>query len=168
VATVARESYDPRLTRLYERLRAPRGVRSIYRGRPGAAVAIVRELRAGRAVGFLIDLPARVQSEPVRLFGARAAMPVGAARIALGRRAAVVVGTPAPRSRAEAQVRIERIPIEDLTSGPHAERALMTRLARALEARIAAWPEAWLGLYAPVAVEGTAPPPRLRRPSDPR
>jgi KDO2-lipid IV(A) lauroyltransferase len=170
VATVARESYDPRLTQLYDRLRGPRGVRSIYRGRPGAAAAIVRELRAGRAVGFLIDLPARVQSEPVRLFGAWAAMPVGAARIALGRRAAVVVGTPMPRAGAGPAVRIERIQTDDLAPDPDGARALTTRLARALDARIAAWPEAWLGLYAPggVEVNDPPPPPRLRRARDPR
>jgi len=69
VATVARESYDPRLTLLYERLRAPAGSAPSYRGRPGAVTAIVRELREGRAVGFLIDLPARVRSLREPLFG---------------------------------------------------------------------------------------------------
>ncbi len=138
VATVARESYDPRLTGLYDRLRAPRGVRSIYRGRPGAAVAIARELRAGRAVGFLIDLPARVPSRRCRLFGADADLPVGAARIALARRAAVLVGTTAP----DGTIRIRRI------AAPTVD-VLMDRLAAELEARIAAAPEAWLGLFAP-------------------
>jgi len=144
VATVARESYDPRLTALYDRLRAPRGVRAIYRGRPGAAVAIVRELRAGRAVGFLVDLPARVPSLPVRLFGAEADLPVGAARIALARRAAVLVGT-----ACEGIVRVRRIETADLVPGPEGESRLMARLAAELEARIAIRPEAWLGLFAP-------------------
>jgi KDO2-lipid IV(A) lauroyltransferase len=145
VATVARESYDPRLTALYDRLRAPRGVRAIYRGRPGAAAAIVRELRAGRAVGFLIDLPARVPSTRARLFGVEADIPVGAARIALARGAEVVVGTAAPSGR----VRIARIETADLPPGRAGEEALVERLVRALEARIAADPEAWLGLFAP-------------------
>jgi KDO2-lipid IV(A) lauroyltransferase len=145
VATVARESYDPRLTRLYERLRAPRGVRSIYRGSPGAARAILAELRAGRAVGFLVDLPSRVPSAPAPLFGAVAELPVGAARIALARRAAVVVGTCAPG----ASVRISAIETADLARGAAGEEALQARLAAALSARIAADPEAWLGLFAP-------------------
>jgi KDO2-lipid IV(A) lauroyltransferase len=145
VATVARESYDPRLTGLYERLRAPRGVRSIYRGRPGAATAIVRELRAGRAVGFLVDLPARVPSARARLFGVEADLPVGAARIALARRAAVVVGT-AGRDRT---IRIARIETAGLTAGAEGERVLVGRLAAELDARIAAGPTAWLGLFAP-------------------
>ncbi len=144
VATVARESYDPRFTRLYDRLRAPRGVRSIYRGRPGAAAAIVRELRAGRAVGFLIDLPSRVPSARCRLFGADADLPLGAARIAVARRAAVLVGT-AGRDRV---LRIRRVESAGL-AGRAGERVLLDRLAAELDARIAAGPEAWLGLFAP-------------------
>ena len=114
VATVARESYDPRLTGIYDRLRAPRGVRSIYRGSPGAATAIVRELRAGRAVGFLVDLPSRVPCASVRLFGVEADLPLGAARIALARRAAVVVGT-AGRDRT---IRIRRVDTAGLAARP--------------------------------------------------
>lgn len=144
VATVARESYDPRLTRLYDRVRGPRGVRSIYRGRAGAVTAIVRELREGRAVGFLIDVPARVPSAPATLFGAPADIPVGAARIALSRRAEVLLGTCAPRGI----VRIERIQTADLPRGRAGEQILIDRLARALDARIAADPEAWMGLFA--------------------
>lgn len=164
VATVARESYDARLTALYERLRAPRGVRSLYRGRPGAAAAVVRELRAGRAVGFLLDLPARVRSLDAPLFGAASPIPVGAARLALRRRCAVLVGTTVPASgaipdalqraparpeRAAAEVRIERISLDDLASGPAGEAALVARLAHQLGLRIAERPEAWIGLFAP-------------------
>jgi KDO2-lipid IV(A) lauroyltransferase len=145
VATVAKESYDPRLTGLYDRLRAPRGVRSIYRGRPGAATAIARELRAGRAVGFLIDLPSRVPCATLPLFGAEADVPLGAARIALARGAAVVVGT-AGRDRT---VRIARVDTGGLARGAEGERALMGRLAAELSARIAAGPEGWLGLFVP-------------------
>ena len=150
VATVARESYDPRLTAIYERLRAPRGVRSIYRGRPGAATAIVRELRAGRAVGFLIDLPSRVRSIRVPLFGVEQSVAVGAARIALARGVAIVVGTPVTSgSGGPLQLLVERVITHDLSPGAPGEATLTLRLARALEARIAARPEAWLGLFAP-------------------
>jgi Kdo2-lipid IVA lauroyltransferase/acyltransferase len=165
VVSVARESYDPRLTGLYDRLRAPRGVRSIYRGRPGAATAIVRELRAGRAVGFLIDLPARVPCARVPLFGAEADLPLGAARIALARGAAVLVGTAGGGT-----IRISRVETADLAGDPGAERTLMARLAAELDARIAACPEAWLGLFAPPrrAREEPAKLDSLRIPEDSR
>ena len=143
VATVARESYDPRLTGLYERVRAPRGVRSLYRGRPGAAAATVRELRAGRAVGFLVDLPARVPCDRVPLFGAEADVPVGAARIALRRGAAVVVGTCGPGP----WVRITAVETSDLARGQDGERELTRRLGAELGERIRGDPEAWLGLF---------------------
>jgi KDO2-lipid IV(A) lauroyltransferase len=156
VATVARESYDPRLTAIYERIRSPRGVRSIYRGRPGAAVAIARELAAGRAVGFLVDVPARVPSVPGRLFGMDTRIPVGPARIALARRAAVLIGTCAPPAPEEARargphlprVRITRISTDDLPRGKEGERILVERITKELDQRIAAWPVAWLGAFA--------------------
>jgi len=159
VTTVARESYDPRLTELYERVRRPRGVRSLYRGRPGVALSIARELAAGRAVGFLIDLPARVPSVSQRLFGAEQSIPVGPARIALARRAAVLLGTCAP-SRNEcndlhstdlrcSKVVISRISTEGSVEGPGAEAELVGRLVEELERRVAAWPEGWLGLFVP-------------------
>ena len=153
-ATVARESYDPRLTRLYEELRAPRGVRAIYRGQPGAATAIVRELRKGRAVGFLADLPSRVPSLPTRLFGAVADLPVGPARIALARGAAVLVGTCIPGGL----VRVTRLTSSDLAPGAEGERELLDRMAAALDERIALGPEAWLGLFAPPKVSGAPGP----------
>jgi KDO2-lipid IV(A) lauroyltransferase len=158
VATVARESYDPRLTSLYERLRAPRGVRSIYRGRPHAPKAIARELRAGRAVGFLVDLPSRVPCARTRLFGAEADVPVGAARIALARGATVVVGTVDVRAQA---IRIRRIETSDLGDRSHRVAGLMDRIVAELEARIAAAPECWLGLFSPPVVS-------LRTPRDSR
>jgi len=156
VATVARESYDPRFTELYERLRRPRGVRSFYRGRPGIALSITRELAAGRAVGFLVDIPARVPSATRRLFGADVLVPIGPARIALARRSAVLVGTCAPAGEVPSDtrvshpiVRISRVPLDDLDRDPCAEDVLVTRITQELERRIAAWPEAWLGSFVP-------------------
>jgi Kdo2-lipid IVA lauroyltransferase/acyltransferase len=172
VAAVARSSTDPRLTRLYERIRRPRGVRSIYRGTPGASVAIARELARGRAVGFLVDLPARVPCARAILFGEEADVPAGAARIALVRRAAVVVGTCAPRPRLQSDgdtedkplagacpsVIITRVRSDDLAPGPEGESELLFRLSRAVESRIAAWPEAWLGLFVSPRLRGADVP----------
>jgi Kdo2-lipid IVA lauroyltransferase/acyltransferase len=145
VATVARESYDPRLTSaVYERLRAPRGVRSIYRGESGAAIRVARELTRGGAVGFLIDLPSRaVPSLDVPLFGAPARVALGPARMALGLRAAVVVGT-----AARGRVVVRRLACDDLSPGEEGERALTRRIAAELDVRIRDTPTAWLGLFA--------------------
>lgn len=144
VTTVARESYDPRLTTLYERVRGPRGVRSIYRGSPGAVRAIWRALDAGRAVGFLVDLPTRVPSVGCRVFGEDADVALGPAQIALARGTPVLVGTPAPGSDGVV-VRIARIESDDAAT----PSALTSRLADALTERVAVMPEVWLGLFTP-------------------
>ena len=89
-ATVARESYDPRFTRLYERLRGGHGVRVVWRSRPGAAAGIVRVLRGGGVLGLPMDLRSRVPSLAAPFLGHAAPTPVGPARLAL-------IG-PAPRS----------------------------------------------------------------------
>jgi KDO2-lipid IV(A) lauroyltransferase len=149
VHTVARASYDPRLTAIYERIRRPRGVRSIYRGSIGAVRAIARALHRGEAVGFLIDLPARVPSIGCRLFGEDSPVALGAAEVALSRGAPVLVGTPAP-GPGRAQVQVTRIPTaEDEPSVGLSPDRLTELLAIELGRRIAAHPEAWLGLFAP-------------------
>jgi KDO2-lipid IV(A) lauroyltransferase len=167
VATVARESYDPRLTAaVYERLRAPRGVRSIYRGEPAVAVRIARELQRGGAVGFLVDLPARgVASTRTDLFGAPADLAVGPARIALALGAAVVVGT-----AADGCVTVRRVASADLAPGADGERALTDRLSAELDRRIRDAPAAWLGLWSAGDVRPAAliAPQELNPSEDPR
>jgi len=156
LATVARESYDPRFTAIYERIRAPRGVRSIYIGKPRTAFTVARELAAGRVVGFLVDVPARVPSITAPLFGTPTRIPIGPARIALARRAAVLVGTCAPPTDdclkpgglSVARVRITRIPIEDLHVQKRDAQILVHRITDELGRRIAAWPYGWLGGFA--------------------
>lgn len=162
MTAVAREGFDARMTRLYEKLRAPRGVRSIFRNRPELPLVIVRELAAGRAVGLLIDLPARVPCAKMKLFGESIDMPVGAAKIALARRAALVVGTCVPGQGSAgifnsppASVRIERIDFSDLERTPENELELLGRIARVLDARVKQWPEAWLGLFASARLRET-------------
>jgi KDO2-lipid IV(A) lauroyltransferase len=143
LVTLAREAYDPRLTSLYDRLRAPRGVRAIYRGRPGAAARIVRALRSGLVLGMPMDLRSRVASIDAPFLGRLASTAVGPARIALRIGAPVVVGTYAPGDR----VTMTRIPTSDLTPGPEGERTLTTRVNEALSARILAAPEAWVWMH---------------------
>ncbi len=130
----------------------------------------MRELRAGRAVGFLIDLPSRVRSIDAPLFGVEARVAVGAARIALARDAAIVVGTPVPSdTKGRLRLLVERVSTGDLAPGPMREARLTARLARVLEARIAAHPEAWLGLFAPARPRDAEPAaPQLRCHDDPR
>ncbi len=150
---VAREAYDPRLTRLYDRLRGGRGLPTIYRGGPGAAAALLRTLRRGHVLGIPMDLASRVPSIDVPFLGHDAPTPVGPARLALRTGAAVVVGVPSPIDRsadpapAALELAITRIETRDLAATPEGEHTLTARINDALSARIRALPEAWVWMH---------------------
>ncbi len=148
LTTLARESYDPRLNDLYDRLRGARGVRVIYRGHAAAPGRIVRTLRANGLLGAPMDLRSRVPSIDAPLFGRLAPTAIGPARIALRTGAAVVVGTAAPAGGASLTVTATRIPTADLPTGPAGERALTERINAELSARILALPEHWVWMHA--------------------
>lgn len=145
--TIAREAYDPRLTRIYERLRGGRGVRVVWRSAPGAAAALLRTLRAGGMLGLPMDLASRVPSVEAPFLGAPAPTPVGPARLALRTRAAVVVGTVAPGAGGDPRVTATRIETGDLTPGRAGELELTTRINDELSRRIRALPEEWVWMH---------------------
>lgn len=159
ITVVAREAYDPRLTRLYERLRDRRGVRTVYRGAAGAGIALVRVLRRGEVLGIPMDLASRVPSVDAPLLGHPAPTPVGPARIALRTGAAVVVGTAAPRPAghggkvpeapidATVGIEVRRIRTDDLAPDADGERALTARINAELGARILALPHGWVWMH---------------------
>jgi KDO2-lipid IV(A) lauroyltransferase len=160
LATLARESYDPRFTRLYERLRGSRGVRVVWRspiaGARGAApgarsmattMGIVRTLRSGGILGMPMDLRARVPSCEAEFLGHPAATPVGPARIALRTGAAVVVGTVAPAGDSLV-ITATRIPTSGLDGdADEAARGLTLRINAELSRRILAIPHAWVWVH---------------------
>ena len=140
VATLARESYDPRLTALYDRVRGGRGIESIYRGRPGAELAVVRALRRGNLVGFPMDLPGRGMAHiEVPFLGGTQRMAAGRASIALRTGANLVVGTPSRGEGDGLVVTVERVNIE---AGDGVEQ-LTRRVAERLDRRIRGLPERW-------------------------
>jgi KDO2-lipid IV(A) lauroyltransferase len=143
--TIARESYDPRLTALYEQLRGGRGVRAIYRGDASAPVRMVRTLRRGELLGVPMDLLSRVSSIDVPFLGHAASTPVGPARIALRTGARVVVATIAPAATGDGALALTVTPIAtgDLGPGVAGELELTKRLNDELSARILALPRAW-------------------------
>lgn len=146
--TIARESYDPRLTSLYEKLRGGRGVRAIYRGEARAPVAMVRTLRKGELLGVPMDLRSRVPSIDVPFLGHATSTPVGPARIALRTGACVVVATIAPKPNGALALTVTPIATGDLLPGAAGELALTTRLNDELSARILALPRAWPWMHA--------------------
>jgi Kdo2-lipid IVA lauroyltransferase/acyltransferase len=148
LTTIARESYDPRFSRLYERLRAACGVRVIWRGSPGAPTRIVRTLRAGGVLGIPMDLRSRVPCCASPFLGHEAPTPVGPAHIALRTGAAVVVGTVAPGPELRLSITATRIETADLNrTGTGAARVLTSRINAELSRRILALPQAWVWMH---------------------
>lgn len=136
ITVVAREPYDPRFAPLYDRLRGGRGVRAIYRGAPGAGVALVRALRKGGVLAIPMDLATRASSIVAPFLGIPARTAVGPARLAIRTGAVVVVGAASPEG-----MFFERLPsLAD-------ENELTARINAALSARILAWPTAWLWMH---------------------
>jgi KDO2-lipid IV(A) lauroyltransferase len=138
LTVVAREAYDPRFTRLYEKLRGGRDVHAIYRGARGAASGLLRVLRRSEVLGIPMDLASRVPSIEVPFLGRPAKTAVGPARLALRTGAAVVVGTPVPGGA----LRITRI-----ASDAADEAELTARINDEISARIRALPEEWVWMH---------------------
>jgi KDO2-lipid IV(A) lauroyltransferase len=155
LVTLARESYDPRFSRLYERLRNRTGVTVVWRASQYAAFGILRTLRRGHVLGIPMDLRSRVPSVDALFLGHLAPTPVGPARIALKTRAAVVVGTAAPnpvnRSRWAAEgslvVTATRITTADLEPDEAGVLELTTRINAELSRRILALAHAWVWMH---------------------
>jgi KDO2-lipid IV(A) lauroyltransferase len=146
---VAREAYDPRMTRLYDRLRGGRGLPTIYRGAPNAASRLLRALRRGEVLGIPMDLASRVPSIEVPFLGHPARTARGPARLALRAGAAVVVGVPTSvdgRAK-ELVLAVTRIATDDLDASDDAERALTTRINDVLSARIRELPASWVWMH---------------------
>jgi lauroyl/myristoyl acyltransferase len=139
---LARESYDPRLTRVYDDLRARLGVRAIYRGQPGAAVRIVRTLRRGSVLGIPMDLRTRAPSTDAPFLGVAAPTVIGPARLALRTGAAVVVGSIERRGQHLA-VTATRLHTADARRARNPVQALTERLNEEISRRILTLPEEW-------------------------
>jgi len=164
LVTVARDSYDPRFSRMYENLRSAHGVGVVWRARPGAATRIVRTLREGGVLGMPMDLRARVSSLDAPFLGHDAPTASGPARIALRTGSAVIVGTVAPAAEETAGgdvpsqfpagsemrgivITATRIPTRDLPRGPAGIHQLTSRINRELSHRILAIPHAWVWMH---------------------
>lgn len=144
---VGKETSDPRTTALVEQLRTQGALHTIWRGRPGAVREMLRALKGGHLLGFLIDQDTSVQSVWVPFFGRPAKTPRAAAELALRTGAAAVLGfcvrTP------EGRYRISMRAVAKPSSGD-AEAdvvALTATLTSGIEAAIRQTPEQWVWMH---------------------
>jgi KDO2-lipid IV(A) lauroyltransferase len=147
LVALARESYDPRFSRLYERMRGAHGVRVVWRAAPGAAVRILRTLRQGAVLGVPMDLRSRVPSCDAPFLGHPAPTAIGPARIALRARVPVVVGTAAPGDDGGLVVTATRIDTTGLARDEAGARVLTSLINAELSRRILTLPHAWVWMH---------------------
>ena len=142
MAVVAREVEEKGLQQLLAGLRERFGTRTIVRGAEGAARQLLGALRRGGALGMLIDQDTKVEGVWVPFFGRPAFTPVGAAKIALRQKAAVV---PTFIERRDDGTHLARFhPPLELPDDPTEATALMT--AR-IEEQVRKRPEQWVWMH---------------------
>ncbi|MFT3839201.1 MAG: lysophospholipid acyltransferase family protein [Myxococcaceae bacterium] len=143
--TIAKETSDPRTTRLIERFRESSKLKSIWRGKDGAAKAMLRALKSGEILGLLIDQDTDVQSLWVPFFGKPAKTPRAAADLALRTGAKVVLGF-CQRRDGKYRLSMREVSAEGLT-GEEGARALTERLSAGIEEAVRAAPEQWVWMH---------------------
>jgi KDO2-lipid IV(A) lauroyltransferase len=142
MSVVARELEDPGLHEMLLALRSRFGTKTIVRGTPGAARALLSALRSGGALGMLIDQDTKVDGVFVPFFGVPAYTPVGAAELALRFDAAVL---PTFIERLADGTHLARLePALALPEDATVATALMTER---IEAQIRRVPEQWVWLH---------------------
>jgi Kdo2-lipid IVA lauroyltransferase/acyltransferase len=139
-AVVVRESYDPRLDAVVDAHRTRRGLTVIHRGSPHVGFTIMRALRAGKPVGFLPDLGARVPSVELTFMGEPVAFPVGPQVVSSRAAVPVLIGTlkPSREPGPAHELVLRRLDSDDDPV------ELTHRVAGALEEAILEAPEEWL------------------------
>lgn len=140
--TIAKETTDPRTTALVESFRSSVGLQSIWRGRDGAARAMLRVLKGNGILGLLIDQDTDVQSVWVDFFGARAKTPRAAADLALRMESAVVLGFCVRQPSGRYRISMREVATDGLDAV-----ALTARLTSLIEAQIRAAPEQWVWMH---------------------
>jgi KDO2-lipid IV(A) lauroyltransferase len=145
-ATIIKESNDPRLSALIEKVRARGQLRTIWRGAPGAAKAMLRLLKQGGALGLLIDQDTRVQGVFVDFFGKQAFTPRGAADLALRTGAAPLVGFIHRKPEGGHRLEISALALPE-GEGEEAVVELTQRYTRAIEETIRRAPHEWVWMH---------------------
>jgi Kdo2-lipid IVA lauroyltransferase/acyltransferase len=143
VTTMQRARDEEHINRLIVEMRAKSNVRSIDRGSAAGSREMIRTLRDGHLLGFLIDQNIRAESVKVPFFGKPALTPIGPARLAI-RAGVPVVLIFDERAGGKHIVRILP-PIE--TTKDDDPVALTARITAIIEEQIRRKPEQWVWFH---------------------
>jgi KDO2-lipid IV(A) lauroyltransferase len=143
MVVVARSLDEPEQQEMLAGLRARFGTPTIERGGEGAVRQLLGTLRRGGALGMLIDQDSgKMEGVWVPFFGRPAFTPIGAAKIALKQKAAVVPVFIERLAGGLHRVRFQ--PPLDLPDDPREATALMTAK---IEEQVRKHPEQWVWMH---------------------
>jgi KDO2-lipid IV(A) lauroyltransferase len=145
ITTIARHSYDPRVTAWLHQWRTRQGLEILWRNR-NSGRAILRVLGKNRLMFFLIDQDIATAGAYVPFFAHAAFTPTGPAAFAL-RTGAPVIFCWHHRRGKQHKITIERIHCAPTGNTEADVLALTTILSARLEAVIRAAPEQWVWLH---------------------
>ena len=146
IATIAKPSYDPRVTRWLQKWRTAHGLRIVWRDKTNAGKSILSVLRRNGLMAFLIDQNSRTLGDYLPFFGRPAFTPTTPAAIALRTGAPVIFCWHHRRQKLHKLSfnRVEYTPTGDSKIDIPALTALLNDR---LESAIRAVPEQWVWLH---------------------
>ncbi len=144
--TIAKPTYDPRLTRWVHRLRSQNGLRIIWRGESGGSREMIRVFKEKGILALLIDQDTKVQGDWVPFFGRPAFTPTAAGSLAIRMGAPVLVGW-VQRRGTEHVVHFERVERPDSGDAEKDALELTARITARLEHAIRQAPEQWVWMH---------------------
>lgn len=143
VTVLHRGRDEPKMNLFITELRAKVGISTIDRGSTAAGREMIRALRHGSILAFLIDQNIRAESVKVPFFGRPALTPIGPARLAV-RMGVPITRMFCERRRGKLHIRIlEPLPV----STDDDPVALTARLTADIEAQIRRVPEQWVWMH---------------------
>lgn len=142
LTALQRERNEPALNQFITEMRSMVGITTVDRG--SGSRALLRALRRGEILGFLIDQNIRAASVKVPFFGRPALTPLGAAQLAV-REGAVVVSVFIERQHDGRKViRFNEPRVASKHDDPV---ALTAQLTAEIEAHIRRFPETWMWMH---------------------
>jgi KDO2-lipid IV(A) lauroyltransferase len=143
LTVLQRERNEADINRFITELRAGANIRTIDRGSAAAARAMIRSVRRGGLLAFLIDQNIRAESAKVPFFGRPALTPLGPAKLAISTETPIVCIF--AERRGSKYVLTLQEPIE--VTRDDDPIALTARITALIETQIRGAPEQWVWLH---------------------
>lgn len=146
IASIAKPSYDPRITRWLQSWRTAHGLRIIWRDETNAGKSILSVLRRNGLMAFLIDQNSRTAGDYLPFFGRPAFTPTTPAAIALRTGAPVIFCWHHRRQKLH-KLSFNRVKYTPTGDSKIDIPALTALLNDCLESAIRTVPEQWVWLH---------------------